>query len=221
VVSDIFELSMKFTICPLFLFVPDEIVYLISEYMAHRDAMTLASTTIMLSLATSFLDVRIWDRHLDRTNQVSALLSSFTSFLPALELPLEDSFQPVFLEQEAIVPFHEIVTLNPEVLYKCFQFLGKTMKKYSRTWSHDSIRRWMVTVLVSLGTPESGMSFTGAVDFLVLMTPATLKQETLINMVIRTPDVHAQDFTRTPVLWTFDYYREAILAQILKVPSLS
>jgi len=220
----------------LFSFSPEDITYVISEYLKKSDAMTLASATIMLSLAKALVrrGSRSGEEQINIADQVLILLFGLTSFLPIVRgIYPEGTFGPEYLEHQAMIPFREYITLNPEILYGCFQFLAQTTDKYSNTWQSDWLERWMVTILVSLGTPESGMSFTGAVEFLVphyllfQIDPGNYdaqgspeSRQSLSARHARLIQETLTEMTRTrrgQVLSTFDYYREAILAQILKV----
>jgi hypothetical protein len=77
-------------------------------------------------------------------------------------------FLPEILHQPLVTPFHHATIANPELLYQYFEFLSKTMTRYTATWKEELVQRWMLCILISLGNPEGGMSFQGAVEFLVI-----------------------------------------------------
>ena len=76
-------------------------------------------------------------------------------------------FLPDILQQIPVIQFREITTANPELLFEYFNFIAHTMARYSTAWDVDYVQRWMLSILVSLGIPEAGMSFQGAIEFLV------------------------------------------------------
>jgi hypothetical protein len=72
------------------------------------------------------------------------------------------------------LPFREITKSNPELLFQYFEFLAQTMSRYSPTWTQDTVQNLLLCILISLGIPEGGMAFQGAVDFLVNSQPISL-----------------------------------------------
>lgn len=89
------------------------------------------------------------------------------ALLPPIVLPEMAAFAPEILCQPLTKPFQEIIISNPELLFEYFGFLAQTMPRYSVTWTVPNVQRWMLCILVALGIPEGGMSFQGAIDFLV------------------------------------------------------
>lgn len=126
------------------------------------------SSTLIVGLAIALTRAHSGRISSEITPQIEAIISQLTnSLLPPVTLPEADAFSPEILQQSVVSPFYNVVRSNPELLCRYFEFLSKTMTRYSSTWKDGLVQRWMLCVLVSLGNPEGGMSFQGAVDFLV------------------------------------------------------
>jgi hypothetical protein len=151
-------------------FSPSEITELIIIHFSRADAIESNSSTLIVGLAISLTRAHSGRHSSEITPQIEAIIGQLTnSLLPSVTLPGTDVFSPEILLQPIVAPLYSIVRSNPELLYQYFEFLSKTMTRYSLTWKQNLVQRWMLCVLVSLGNPEGGMSFQGAVDFLVLL----------------------------------------------------
>jgi hypothetical protein len=152
----------------LLVFSPFDVIQMITTHFSRHDAMNSNTSILILSLATSLTKTYSNPARPDISPQIAGLVDHITnSLLPPVVLP-EHSLPPEILEQPLAIPFREITTSNPELLFQYDGFLMQTiMSRYSSTWTHNTIQRVMLSILVALGIPEGGMSFQGAVDFLV------------------------------------------------------
>lgn len=190
-----------------------EVTDLIAMHFSKHDVMESNSSTLILGLATSLTRLHSGKNSADIAPQIEAIMSQLTnSLIPPLDLPRMDVFSPEILQLPLIAPFREISISNPELLYQYFEFLSKTMTRYTGTWKEEHVQRWIVCILISLGNPEGGMSFQGSVEFLVYSTssPSSNKQTTFLEKV---------NGNQPPaiLLSVFAYFGEAILAQIIWV----
>jgi len=169
------------------------------------------SSPLILRLAADLARLHA-GRVIDITPQIGALLCRLTNLLiPPLDLPRMDEFSPEILRQSLVIPFRYAALSNPELLHQYFDFLSQ-MFRDSAPWNWELVERWMLCILVSLGNPEGGMSFSGAVNFLVPSFPSRLfnrKEAFLEKMNGDQPPV--------TLVIVFEYYREVILAQIIWV----
>jgi len=141
----------------------------ITTQLDRSDPLASNTSTLLLSLAQSLTKVYSNPTRPDITPQISNLLDhSSSSILPQLALPTLETFPPEILQSSLVVPFRNTATSNPELFFEYFGFLGRTIPKYSSTWRWENTQKWMFCILVSLGNPEGGMAFQGAVDLLVI-----------------------------------------------------
>jgi hypothetical protein len=121
-----------------------------------------------LSLAQSITKVYSNPNRPDIAPQISILLDRSTdTILPSLTLPDFETFPPEILLSTHVTAFRDTAMSNPELLFEYFGFLARTLQRYSGTWKRESLQKWMFCTLVTLGNPEGGMAFQGAIDLLV------------------------------------------------------
>ena len=152
------------------MFSPGDVTELITSHLSRQNAVDSNSSTLLLSLAASLSKLYTNTTRPEIVPEIKLLMDYLTdTLLPPIILPEMEIFAPEILHQPLIKPFHDIIISNPELLFEYFGFLEQTMHRYSITWTTQNVQRWMLCVLVSLGIPEGGMSFQGAIDFLVLL----------------------------------------------------
>lgn len=150
------------------MFSPDDCTELITTQLDRNDPLESNTSTLLLSLAQSITKVYSNPKRPDIAPQISILLDRTTNtILPSLTLPVFETFPPEVLLSTLVTPFRDAATSNPELLFEYFEFLGRTLQRYSGIWKHESLQKWMFCTLVTLGNPEGGMAFQGAIDFLV------------------------------------------------------
>jgi hypothetical protein len=152
----------------LLLFSPEDVTMLVIAQLNANNVLESNSSTLLVSLAGHMTKVYSNKSRCDISPQITELMNHLTdSLLPALVLPEELAFPVELLHQPLIRQFQKLTTSNPELLFEYFNFLAQSMSRYSATWTQNQCQKWMLCILVSLGAPESGMSFLGAIDFLV------------------------------------------------------
>jgi hypothetical protein len=145
-----------------------DVIALITTSVDAQKAMTSNASTLLLSLATSLTKIYSNSSRPDISQQIAVLMDHFcNALLPDLHLPEMQHFLPEIQHQPIFQPFHNLIISNPEVFSEFFRFISQTMSRYSITWSHKNVERWMSCILVALGYPESGLAFQGATEFLV------------------------------------------------------
>jgi len=153
----------------LLAFSPGDITELITTHLDRSDPLESNTSTLLLSLAQSLTKIYSNPVRPDITPQISNLLNhSSNSLLPQLSLPDVETFPPEILRSTLTTTFRNTATSNPELFFEYFGFLGRTIQRYSGTWGWESTQKWMLCTLVSLGNPEGGMAFQGAIDLLVI-----------------------------------------------------
>jgi hypothetical protein len=154
----------------LLIFPPGDVTELVTSHIGRQNVMDSNSSTLLLSLATSLTKLYSNTSRPEILPEISLLMNYLTdTLLPPTALPEMATFAPEILHAPLTKPFHDIILSNPELLFEYFGFLAHTMQRYSITWTPQNVQRWMLCILISLGIPEGGMSFQGAIDFLVLL----------------------------------------------------
>jgi hypothetical protein len=200
----------------LLVFSPDEVTYLVTSHFDRPNAMDWNSSTVVLNLATSLVRLYSGKNKPDIHAQIDSLIDHLTkTLLPPLTFPESSTFSPELLQDSHVSVFQEMIRSYPELYYKYFEFIGTTMYRYSMTWKQDLVQRWMTCILVSLSQTEAGMSFQGAVEFLVSRHFTSLNEKT--NLVEK---VNGHDPPET-VVSVFGFFREAIFAQTIMVCAFS
>lgn len=152
----------------LLVFSPGDVTELVMSHMGRQNVMDSNSSTLVLSLATSLTKLYSNSTRPKILPEITLLMNYLTdALLPPIVLPEIAVFAPEILHQPLTKPFHDIIISNPELLFEYFGFLAQTKQRYSITWTPQNVQRWMLCILIALGTPEAGMSFQGAIDFLV------------------------------------------------------
>lgn len=153
----------------LLIFTPENVTVLIMALFNRNSALDSISATLLVSLAARMTRVYSNKHKPDISRQVASLIDYLTNSilpqLPGVQIPM---LSLEIINQPEVLPFRTVTTYNPELLFNFFLFISHTISRYSSTWTEDAVQRWMICILVSLGSPESGMSFQGAADFLVL-----------------------------------------------------
>jgi len=154
----------------LLVFSPHDVTELITLHLSQVSVKESNSSTLLFSLATSLTKFFSNKKRRKIVSEVTLLMNYLTdSVLPAIVFPEMPIFAPEILQQQSLIrPFLDIIISNPELLFDYFGFLAQTMRRYSETWTQYNVQRWMLCILISLGTPESGMAFQGAINFLVI-----------------------------------------------------
>jgi hypothetical protein len=149
-------------------FSPDDITEFITTQLDRSNPLESNTSTLLLSLAQSLTKIYSNPTRSDITPQISNLLNhTSNSILPQLALPDLETFPPDILQSTLFTAFRNYAISNPELFFEYFGFLGRTIPRYSGTWTWESTQKWMFCTLVSLGNPEGGMAFQGAIDLLV------------------------------------------------------
>lgn len=152
----------------LIVFSPEDVTGLIVSMFDQFDAVNSNSSTLLLSLARSLTRIYSNSCRSDISLHIGILQTHLTNcLLPAVELPDMETFAPELLQDPIISPFRQVTAANPELLFEYFNFIAQCMSRYSSTWVHNDVQRWMLSSLISLSIPEGGMSFQGATDILV------------------------------------------------------
>ena len=152
----------------LLVFSAEEVTYMVISHFNRPNAMDWNSSTVVLNLATSLVRAYTGKNKPDIRSQIDLLLDHLTkTLLPPLTFPETSTFSPELLQDSHASVFQEMIRSYPELYFKYFEFIGRTMYRYSMTWKQDHVKRWMTCILVSLSQTEAGMSFHGAVEFLV------------------------------------------------------
>jgi hypothetical protein len=156
----------------LLVFSPTEVTYMVTSHFGQGFAMNANSSPLVLNLATSLVKVYSGKTKADFSPQIDLLITQITkallplNMLPTMVLDMA-SFPPELLQDVHLIPFRKMTGSYPELYFKYFEFLARTMHRYSTTWKKDVTQNWMVCILVSLSHTEAGMAFQGAADFLV------------------------------------------------------
>lgn len=149
-------------------FSPEEVTYLVTSHFNRPNAMDWNSSTVVVNLATSLVRLYSGKNKPDIHAQIDSLIDHLTkTLLPPVTFPETSTFSPELLQDGHVAVFQEMIRSYPELYFKYFEFIGRTMYRYSMTWKQDVVQRWMTCILVSLSQTEAGMSFQGAVEFLV------------------------------------------------------
>ena len=152
----------------ILLFSPKDCTELIITQLDRGNPLESNTSTLLLSLAQSLTKLYANPNRPDISPQISDLLDcSSNAILPRIILPDLETFPPEILFSPLITPFRDAATSNPELYFEYFGFLGRTLQRYSGTWKRESLQRWMFCTLISLGNPEGGMAFPGAINLLV------------------------------------------------------